>query len=365
MQSDETPSIFLEYYSAPPFVDRAATDGSNAVDVVIPIIHTNELWRANLLSIYREIPVKRLILGDGGCIDGSLDIAREFPRVEVLDHRHFTSLGFSIRHLIEAVQTEWFIYLHSDVYLPPGWFDVMNANREQYDWFECNQRITVMADYLYDTTKVDRAYSGSQMGRRSAFQKVTPLIDDDYLYRNEDIIIAKLLARTGGRVGKVGDTHHFHQIMHKPSRWRRAVKRVAIDVDLAHDEEIRTFKTYARGLIKYLDPADIVADQGSVIGAIERLIELDDTTVEEFLAWVKSINPRWLPVLEPMLSKPKPAPVHVSATSISTVVPHGPLATNLNMVWNIYRVHGSRGIAASGGRLVLRALRMFVGGPRG
>ncbi len=61
-----------------------------AVDVIIPIIHTNELWRANLKSIYREIPVNRLILGDGGCIDDSIDVAREFPRVQVLDHTKFT-----------------------------------------------------------------------------------------------------------------------------------------------------------------------------------------------------------------------------------------------------------------------------------
>ncbi len=253
MHKDDTFSIFSTYYKLEPLADRFETDRARAVDVIIPIIHTNEMWRANLLSIYREIPVNRLILGDGGCVDDSLDVAREFPRVEVLDHRSFTSLGFSLRHLIEATSTEWFVYLHSDVFLPPGWFDAMSAHRGEYDWFECNQRITVMADYLLDTTKVNRSYSGSQMGRKAAFAKVTPQIDDDYLYRNEDIILAKLLERTGGRYGKVGETHHFHQIMHKPSRWHRAIKRVAIDLDLARDEEIRSNRTYARGIIKYLE----------------------------------------------------------------------------------------------------------------
>ena len=71
-------------------MNRSATDGSRTVDLVIPIIHTNEIWRANLLSIYREVLVNRLILDDGGCIDGSIDVAKEFPRVEVLDHRDFS-----------------------------------------------------------------------------------------------------------------------------------------------------------------------------------------------------------------------------------------------------------------------------------
>ena len=29
----------------------------------------------------------------------------------------------------------------------------MCARRGEFDWFECNQRITVMADYLLDTTQ--------------------------------------------------------------------------------------------------------------------------------------------------------------------------------------------------------------------
>src|SRR6185503_15769259 len=72
-------SVFREYFSEQPFVDRFASRPEHAVDVIIPIIHTNELWRVNLLSLYREIPIARLLIGDGGCIDDSLDVARQFP----------------------------------------------------------------------------------------------------------------------------------------------------------------------------------------------------------------------------------------------------------------------------------------------
>jgi len=294
----ESQSIFAEYYEGAPFVDRFQTDSELAVDVVIPVIHTNELWRANLLSIYREIPVNRLILGDGGCIDGSIDIAREFPRVEVLDHRDFTSLGYSIRHLIEAIRTEWFVYLHSDVYLPPGWFAAMCARRKDYDWFECDQRITVLAEYPLETPNVERAFSGSQMGRKAAFEKVTPLVDDDYLYRNEDIILAKLVTRAGFRYGKASDTFHFHQVMLKPSRWRRNVQRVDIHLDISRDEEIRAHDTFARGIIKYLSPTETSPGvRDSVTSAILRLVEIGGTTHEDFRGWVRRTNPEWLSVV--------------------------------------------------------------------
>src|SRR5436190_88090 len=109
-------SIFREYYREHNFVDRFETDRSAAVDVIIPVIHTNELWKANLFSLYREIPIHKLFIGDGGCIDNSIDVVKKFPRVEILDHRAYKTLGYSLRKLIEAVEADWFIYVHSDVY---------------------------------------------------------------------------------------------------------------------------------------------------------------------------------------------------------------------------------------------------------
>src|SRR5262249_26955950 len=156
------------------FVDRYSRGADRAVDVIIPILHTNELWRANLLSTYREIPVNRLLLGDGGCVDDTIEIVQAFPRVHVFDHRSFKSLGFSIRRLIEEVETDWFVYLHSDVFLPDGWFDAMCEGQDKYDWFECGQNITVFVEYMPPTLDAERAYSGSQMGRKSAFADVLP-----------------------------------------------------------------------------------------------------------------------------------------------------------------------------------------------
>ncbi len=287
-------SIFGGYYIHPPLVDRYANDAKDAVDVIIPVIHTNELWRVNLLSYYREIPIRRLLIGDGGCVDDSLQVVKEFPRVEILDHSNYKSLGYSIRKLIETVDTEFFVYLHSDVFLPEGWFDAMQKYQNTYDWFECRQRITALVEYdLNDNTS--RALSGSQMGRRQAFEQVLSKIDDDFLYRNEDIILAGLIKEDGKKYGRVNDVFHYHQVMYKESAWTRWVKSVNFELEISREEEVRAAMMQVKGLVKYLAPE--IRHVPGIVANVDRLQELGEMDWKEFMQWVKQINPDWLPLI--------------------------------------------------------------------
>jgi hypothetical protein len=207
-----------------------------------------------------------------------------------------------------------------------------------------------MADYLFDTTVVPRSYSGSQMGRRSAFENVTSLIDDDYLYRNEDIIIATLIQRAGYRYGKVGETHHFHQVMHKPSRWRRAVKRVAVELELGRDEDVRANRTYAQGIVKYLTPLEAPPDlTASVREAVKRLAELDDMSEAEFLSWVKDTNPAWLRELAPVSPEAAVIPVRQESRRDRT-------AERLHYFAELYRDRGGPGAMLVLVKRILRAM---------
>jgi len=284
--------IFKEYFTKQNFVDRFKRDKSASVDVIIPIIHTNELWEQNLISIYREIPVNRLLISDGGCIDNSLEVLRKFPRVKIYDHKKIVSLGYCIRKLIEQVETDWFVYLHSDVYLPQGWFEIMQKHKKNYDWFECRQHITALVDYPLDYTGVDRSFSGSQMGRKEAFEKVLPKIDDDYLYRNEDIIYSSLITKEGYRYGRVDDTFHYHQLMYKRSKWERNFKAVDFIVQRSPEEEFREFNTQTRGLIKYMPPSKQYATViNPLLDILDRTGKLDWPKYKE---WIKETNPGWL-----------------------------------------------------------------------
>jgi hypothetical protein len=290
-------SIFQRYYREEPFEDRFARDPSGAIDVIIPVIHTNELWKKNLVSIYREVPVNRLLISDGGCKDNSIDIVSKFPRVTVLDHRAYKSLGFCLRKLIEEVNTDWFIYVHSDVYLPEGWFDTMRKHQPQYDWFGCPMRITVQVDYTNTDKLFDelRPYAGSQMGRTAAFIDGVKKIDDDFVYRQEDFVMASMVAEN--KHGRVEDTFHYHQVMHKESPWARKLKRVAVQVEWSREEEIRASTMQVKGIIKYLTPSRALVQEAELHA--QRLIDLGAITWPELMDWIGRTNADWLPHIKP------------------------------------------------------------------
>jgi glycosyl transferase family 2 len=290
-------SIFREYYTPQAFIDRFETDPANSVDVIIPVVHTNDLWKTNLFSLYREIPIHKLLIGDGGCLDDSIEIVKAFPRVEVLDQRAYKSLGYSLRKLIEAVETDWFIYVHSDVYLPPGWFDTMQRHQSEYDWFGCPMKHTVIVEY--ETPEKQRPYAGSQMGRKSAFMPGLKKIDDDYVYRQEDFVFVDVVEGAGFKHGKIEDTFHYHQTMYRPSKWERKINGITLDVAFSPGEEVRTWLTQCKGIIKYLKPTNdwVIYNVPFSIDRLFELGELNSSNWPEFRQWVQDTNPEWLPYL--------------------------------------------------------------------
>ncbi len=286
-------SIFQEYFFPQEFNDRFVNDPSDAIDVIIPVYHTNELWEANLKSIYREIPVRRLLISDGGVIDNSLEIVTKFPRVEVFDHKHFKTLGKCICELIKEVSSEWFIYLHSDVYLPEGWFEKMIKYKGTYDWYGCPMNITVLVNYRLDAPL--RPYAGSQIGRKIAFEKGLDSIDDDYVYRQEDFVFNRIVDDAGYKNGKVEDTFHYHQVMYRASKgFDVKVKGVNMIMDINESEKRRAAETQIKGIVKYLDPVEPYVVQ-DFISHFRMMVRENEINFFEFNKWVKYTNIKWLP----------------------------------------------------------------------
>jgi hypothetical protein len=289
-------SIFKEFYTEKPFVDRYVEEnGTIAVDVIIPLIHANELWETNLKSFYREIPINNLLIGDAGCLDKTIDAVSQFPRVKIFDHRHFVSQGFSIRKLIEAVETERFIYLHSDVYLPLNWFIDMEKYSSRFDWVECSPHLTILYDTPLEHRNVDRPFSGAQVGVTKSFKDILPIIEDDFLLRNEDIILAELLQGAGYSYKRIHDVFHYHQEMDKESPWRRKVKPFKLQYEMNPNDEIKIYNMQVKGLIKYLTPReDMPLDVYEYYLGLRRLKALNALDRNELHEWIKEVNPDWL-----------------------------------------------------------------------
>jgi len=289
-------SIFRRYYKEEKFIDRKNSSTEEPIDVIIPMINTNELFKKNLISIYREIPVNRLIIGNGGSTDDSLDILKKFPRVEIIDQSKHITLGYCIAELILSVETDWFIYLHSDVYLPENWYDEMKKNKDKYDWFESDRRITTLINYNAGIKNTKRAYSGAQMGRKEAFKEIIPKIDDDYLYRNEDIIFKELIEQEGFKYGRVLDTYHYHQVMNKKGENVPEFERVEIRWFSDKQWEIDTYLKQVKGIIKYSYPKPYLISIVNI--PLKILKRYDALNMDEFIKWVKNTNIVWLNYLD-------------------------------------------------------------------
>lgn len=248
-------SIYSDVIQPAEFLDRRIFEPNlQGVDVIIPLLHATPFWSQNLHSYYREIPINRLIIGDAGAIDGSPEVASEFPRVLILDHKNIKSLGKSIADLMNEVQTEHFIYLQSDTFLPTGWFDVMSQYRDKYDWFGCPERPLIVLSAPENDQSGKRPLAGTQFGKSSVFKGVTDFVQDDYGYRQEDFIFEEYALSQGGLVGGVSETYHVHQITERKTNGRQLdVSAVTIKLKSEKDDT-RVLDTQLLGFVKYCNP---------------------------------------------------------------------------------------------------------------
>jgi glycosyltransferase involved in cell wall biosynthesis len=96
----------------------------DAVDVVMLTKNSERLLNACLKSVYENVPVNRLIVIDAFSIDNTLEIFDEFDRsygnIKIITEK--SSRGKARERGIRAVETEWFMFVDSDVILCKDWF---------------------------------------------------------------------------------------------------------------------------------------------------------------------------------------------------------------------------------------------------
>lgn len=276
------------------FVDRYELDQERAVDVIIPILNTNPLFEKSLINFYKRLPINRLLIGDGGCEDNSIEIVNKFPRTTVFNQHNMRSLGYRIRKLIEACETDFIVYLHADVFLAIDWFDVMYSHRLDADWSESGRKYVSIVTWEGDEISLKRAYSGSQFGNTKKLQQKLSVIDDDFLYRNEDIIISELMNRDDYR--KFGDTYHYHQILSKQGTTEPSIiitPKITRSKNV--DWEKWVYEWQWKGIVKYCDPKPYLVK--AVNAAINVLVKNKAFNKEEAQEWVSNINPQWVPYI--------------------------------------------------------------------
>lgn len=280
--------LFEELLECNDFIDRNI-ESKDSIDVIIPVLNTDIFFERNLISIYRELPVNRLLIGDGGCTDNTIDVVSRFPRVKIFDHKAFNCQGASIKALVKEVETQYFAYCHADVYLPKGFYYGYSGRSLENMWIESARNLlTVNETYIEKCIKAKRSYSGVQIGDTALLKQSVDKLEDDYVQRNEDIIIRDLVEKNGGRYEKIPNLLHLHQ-----SPIARGYGKPAYhDKDWAE----KIFNMQIRGIIKYLDPPTttdrkyLIDEVNSSIKALAKMGRLNRTSLRY---WIADVNPHW------------------------------------------------------------------------
>lgn len=206
-------SLNLKYFEHPLgcFFDRKLEDSSlDPIDVIMLTLDAENFLERCLYTIYREVPVNRLLVCDGGSRDQTTDILKKFPRVELHTRPDIGTTGKALEFLISMVETKWFVMIDSDIELSPGWYDEMLKNTVTYDVLENSRRIMAYHFYREDHTKLDpdsRAFDLCHMIRKSAVSDFH--CDDDYVWRYTDIMLRQV-EKSNHRYGKIDSAYHVH-----------------------------------------------------------------------------------------------------------------------------------------------------------
>ena len=178
------------------------------MDVICPVYWVDDrLFYRNVRSWIKELPVKKIILGIN---NPKLDLSKSLysedkafisQNWEYINQLHLKTLGMCLVDLIDKVETKWFAFVHSDAFITPYAFEIMKQyikpkmgiiESERLHWdgtISFIHNAYQIPHYTFDNYyNIDRATSGFQIFQKKAIESLLDKIEDDYIYRNEDLI---------------------------------------------------------------------------------------------------------------------------------------------------------------------------------
>lgn len=174
--------------------------GSPRIDVVMPTKNSAKTLRRCLNAVYREIPLCHLIVVDANSNDGTVEILKEFPNVDLL--RGPWHLGKAREIGIKRVHTDFFAFVDSDVEIGANCFRAMRVCMHALEvgavegtgrggnWFRVSERVSKLLGLPQE-----RPYTGNTLVRTSVVKDIG--LPDLVLY--EDYLIRKYVEARGFR----------------------------------------------------------------------------------------------------------------------------------------------------------------------
>ena len=97
---------------------------TGSIDVAILTMNSERMLRECIDSVYKNIPVKNLIIIDGFSTDATKDIVKEFQDQygNIVFIQEKGTRGSARQTAIRMVKSKWFMFVDSDVILSKNWF---------------------------------------------------------------------------------------------------------------------------------------------------------------------------------------------------------------------------------------------------
>ncbi len=251
-------------------------------DVICPVYWTNEFFKDNVRNWFKELPIRKLYLGVN---NPNIHVDVDHPDVEIINQTKFKTLGKCLADLMKKVKTRWFIYLHSDAKITPNAFQVMKIHKginvgiiesERREWngqmrYASGELIKNIISENYHDRR--RSFSGFQLIRTKVIEDIIEKIEDDFIYRNEDLIFQSECKRKGYTYEK-SFAMHEHQILN--TEW-------TFDWEETHQMQWK-------GLVKYAEPDDV-----TIFSCINPIKELrkKGLSLSKCLYFCFEHNPNW------------------------------------------------------------------------
>jgi len=283
-------------------IDRRIKEpGLEPVDVLFLTLDAEMYLEKCLDSVYREIPISRVIVVDGGSKDRTVEILNKYPRMEIHVRPDIRTTGKCYEFMLSLATTSWIVFMDADIELPAGWYDEMVKHKGEYDFFGC-KRIMHYEFRRVDPNSLDinkRPMGAPWLARLESFKNYH--VDDDYMWRATDMLMRQVVEKDGYKFGKVSTTYHYHyttdNLMYESDTEKRGSRLVfeepRVEILDKKNWEKRE-EDFRKAVIKYIEP-EYVYPQGEE----ELLLTLMKLDPE----WVKKTSMKWYKVLSDFRKK--------------------------------------------------------------
>jgi len=261
------------------------------VDAIMLTLDAEDYLEKTLDATYREVPIKNLYVVDGGSKDKTIEILKKYPRMKIYIKPEIRTTGKGCEFLFSKVTTNWMLLVDCAKVPGVGWYDEMLKYQDKYDFYG-SKRIVHYEFEKEDPTTTDiskRPLGAPWLIKKEAVRNYH--VNDDYAWREVDILIRQTAEKNGYKYGAVPSAHHVCYITdgekYKSDEGKQSFRMIFKEPEL----EITNLKNWEKrqenarkATVKYLDPESSPYLRND--GLFLSLMKLD-------MNWVKKTNMKW------------------------------------------------------------------------